>query len=121
MSLRKCFDCLVIGSGIAGLCTAIKAAESGLKVAVLSKEADLNICNTNHAQGGIVATNPVETAMALEKDILRAGDYANYLEAVRYISEQGAPLIEPFSRQDGRAVLQKRGWRIRPHPRRGAF
>ncbi|MFA6076292.1 MAG: L-aspartate oxidase [Negativicutes bacterium] len=96
MSQRSCFDCLVIGSGIAGLCTAIKAAENGMKVAVLSKETELNICNTNHAQGGIVATNPIETAAALEKDILRAGDYANYLDAVHYLSEQGAPLIEPF-------------------------
>jgi len=96
VSIRKRFDCLIVGSGIAGLCAAIKAAEAGLLVAVLSKESELNICNTNHAQGGIVATNPVEVPAALERDILRAGDYANYLSAVRYISEQGAPLIEPF-------------------------
>lgn len=96
MSQRRTFDCLVIGSGIAGLCAAVQAAEKGLKVAVLSKENELNICNTNHAQGGIVATNPVETPDALERDILRAGDYANFLDAVRYIAEYGAPQIEPF-------------------------
>ena len=96
MSARKYFDCLIIGSGIAGLCAASKAAESGLKVAVLTKEAQPDVCNTCHAQGGVVAQRPGEAPQGLVNDILRAGDYANYLDAVRYISETGAPLIEPF-------------------------
>ncbi len=49
---KSFFDVLVIGSGIGGLSCAIAAAEKGLSVAVISKEADLAESNTFHAQGG---------------------------------------------------------------------
>ncbi len=49
------FDLVVIGTGIAGLSAAIAAAEEGRSVAVLSKEAAPEECNTRYAQGGIVA------------------------------------------------------------------
>lgn len=46
------FDLLVIGSGIAGLSFAIKTANRGLRVAIVTKKASAE-SNTNHAQGGI--------------------------------------------------------------------
>lgn len=49
----KC-DCLIIGSGVAGLMTAIHAAEEGLDVIVAVKDT-LEDSNSNKAQGGIAA------------------------------------------------------------------
>ena len=93
------FDVLVIGSGIAGLSAAIAASEKGVSVAVLSKESDITNCNTNHAQGGIVAEAEGDSAEALIKDIKSAGDYLNNEAAVEYLTREGAPLIEPFLAQ----------------------
>ena len=47
-------DLLVLGSGIAGLSAAIRAADAGLKVTVLTKGAISNTA-TNYAQGGVAA------------------------------------------------------------------
>ena len=49
----KC-DCLIIGSGVAGLMTAIHAAEEGLDVVVAAKDT-VEDSNSNKAQGGIAA------------------------------------------------------------------
>lgn len=51
--MKKYYDYLVIGSGLAGLSFALKTAETG-KVAVISKTS-LDITNTSYAQGGIAA------------------------------------------------------------------
>ena len=51
--MKKRTDFLVIGSGIAGLTFALKAAKFG-KVSVVTK-AHLNDSNTKYAQGGIAA------------------------------------------------------------------
>ncbi|TAH34881.1 MAG: L-aspartate oxidase [Planctomycetota bacterium] len=47
-------DVLVVGSGVAGLCAALSAADEGAHVMVLSKSA-LEDGNTRYAQGGIAA------------------------------------------------------------------
>ena len=49
--MNECCDFLVIGSGIAGLCFAIRASHFG-KVVMITKKQDTE-CNTNYAQGGI--------------------------------------------------------------------
>ncbi|OGP81312.1 MAG: L-aspartate oxidase [Deltaproteobacteria bacterium RBG_16_54_11] len=102
-------DVLVIGSGIAGLSAAIIAAEQGLDVIVLNKEASLEESNTQYAQGGIVCRGKDDTPQLLIDDIMEAGDGISNLEAVTILASEGPALVEeflvkkigvPFSRSD---------------------
>jgi L-aspartate oxidase len=68
-------DLLVVGSGVAGLSAAVRAASSlGLSVGVLSK-AELDLATTRWAQGGVAAAlsgDPEEIDLHLA-DTLAAG------------------------------------------------
>ena len=67
------FDFLVIGSGIAGMSFALKAADKG-RVAILCKTT-LEEANTFFAQGGIASvTAPFDDFEKHIKDTLIAGD-----------------------------------------------
>ncbi len=90
------FDVLVIGSGIAGLSAAIRAAEGGCRVAVISKEASFSECNTHYAQGGIVAEGEDDSVELLSEDISRAGAYLNNTEAVKIVAEEGPLAVREF-------------------------
>lgn len=91
-------DFLVIGSGIAGLSFAIRAAEHG-SVTVLTKGKPMD-SNTAWAQGGIASVLPrdlresgdnVENHVA---DTLDAGAGLCDVDAVRTILSEGAQTIE---------------------------
>lgn len=96
MKGRYEFDLLVLGGGIAGLSAAITAAEEGLSVAVLTKEADLRESNTRYAQGGIVGPSPDETPGLLEEDVFFAGGGINFRDSVKILVEEGPPLVTDF-------------------------
>jgi L-aspartate oxidase len=67
------FDYIIIGSGIAGLYTALQASEKG-SVLVITK-GGIDDCNTKHAQGGIAAPIGLNDSAELHfKDTLKAGD-----------------------------------------------
>ncbi|MFF2843175.1 L-aspartate oxidase [Paenarthrobacter sp. NPDC057981] len=79
---------IVVGSGIAGLYSALLAAESGAEVVLLTKGA-LADSNTYYAQGGISAVldepAPGDTVAAHIADTLRAGAGHCNEEAVRIL------------------------------------
>ena len=85
-------DVLIIGSGVAGLTTAIRIAESRpeLKVTVLSKT-ELKESNTHYAQGGVAAVWNFERD-SFDKhieDTLDAGDGLCDPEVVKIVVEEG--------------------------------
>lgn len=68
------FDAVVVGSGIGGLSFALKLAEAGLSVAVVTKK-NKSDSNTNWAQGGIACvTDPGDSFASHVEDTLAAGD-----------------------------------------------
>jgi len=94
--LRRKFDVVVVGSGLAGFSAAIHCREAGLEVAILSKADNVEESNTNYAQGGIIARKPGDDAGKLAEDILAAGCRLNSREAVRTLSEEGPSLVFDF-------------------------
>jgi len=67
------FDLLVIGAGVAGLSSALKAASNGARVLLLTKGPRPD-GSTNYAQGGIASvTSPGDTFASHVSDTLEAG------------------------------------------------
>ncbi len=94
--MRKKFDVIIVGSGIAGLSSAIYLKEAGLDVAVLTKEKELAETNTNYAQGGIIAWKKDDSPQKLKEDILTAGCNYNNIEAVELFANKGPKLVFDF-------------------------
>ncbi|MBK9423960.1 MAG: L-aspartate oxidase [Bacteroidetes bacterium] len=90
---RTKVDFLVIGSGIAGLNYALKAAEFG-KVLIITK-ADEDESNTKYAQGGIAAViDPDDSFEKHVQDTLIAGDGLCDEEVVRMVIKEGPERIQ---------------------------
>jgi L-aspartate oxidase len=89
---REPYDILVIGSGIAGLSYALKAAELG-RVAVVTKKED-QASATNYAQGGIAAViDPLDDFETHIRDTLTAGAGLCHREAVERMVREAPRLI----------------------------
>lgn len=85
-------DLLVVGSGIAGLYTALKARDLG-RVIILTK-GELADSNTAHAQGGIAAAIGDEDSPRLHlMDTLEAGAGLCREEAVSVLVEEGPACV----------------------------
>ncbi len=105
------YDCIVIGSGIAGLYTALLAQSHG-RVLLLTK-ARLDDSNTNNAQGGIAAAVGTDDRPELQwRDTLEAGAGLSDPLASWVLAMEGperiADLVSfgvPFDRKDGRLAL----------------
>jgi L-aspartate oxidase len=86
------YDYVVVGSGIAGLFTAVLAAQQG-RVAVVTK-GTLSQTNTRWAQGGIAAAIAADDTAALHAaDTLAAGAGLCDPEAVRVLCAEGPARI----------------------------
>ncbi len=108
-------DFLVIGSGIAGLSFALKAAEHGTVSIVTKKEKAES--NTNYAQGGIAAV--ISGADAFDhhiNDTMKAGGYLCHRDIVELVVKEGPARIQElievgvqFTRSENGLDLGKEG------------
>lgn len=95
--MQQRVDFLVIGSGIAGLSYALKAAEFG-KVMIITK-ANEDETNTKYAQGGIAAVTYAPDSIEKHiEDTLIAGDGACDEKIVRIVIEEGIERIKELVR-----------------------
>ncbi len=107
---------LVVGSGIAGLYVALRAAELGLRPTIVTK-ARLEESNTRYAQGGIAAAIGSDDRPALHyEDTVAAGDGLVDRAAARVLTYEApariADLVRygvPFDTVEGRIALGREG------------
>ena len=94
-------DIIVIGSGLAGLATAIEAAQAGASVTVLEKMKVIG-GNTRISDGALAAPlNYLQKEQGIEdsaelfyEDMLRAGLNLNHPQLVRIVAERAAETID---------------------------
>lgn len=102
---------LIIGSGIAGLSTAIALAEKGKKSIIITAASHFPDTNTAYAQGGIIyqGDDPDSDSHKLEEDILKAGRYLNYLPAVKQLVSLGPQKVEEILIKKAKVPFDKDG------------
>src|SRR3990170_5517635 len=109
----KQYDYVIVGSGIAGLYTALLAQKAG-SVLILTK-GSIDECNTKYAQGGIAAAIGSADSPELHfQDTIAAGAGLCDPEAVRILTEEAADRIAdlvgfgvPFDTVNGEIALTK--------------
>ena len=112
------YDCLVIGSGIAGMSFALKAARGGAKVAMICKTTPSE-ANTYFAQGGVASVTNLEVDN-FEKhihDTMVAGDWLSDPAAVEQVVKNAPEQIRELiswgvdfdKKEDGDFDLHREG------------
>ena len=89
-------DILILGSGVAGLTTAIKLAKAfpEKKIIVATKD-NKDESNTKYAQGGVaVVWDKFDSFESHIADTLRAGDYENNEKVVRMVVEDAPKRLQ---------------------------
>ncbi|MDD4859951.1 MAG: FAD-binding protein, partial [Dehalococcoidales bacterium] len=107
----KQYDYIIIGSGIAGLYTALLAKEYG-SVLIITK-GSISECNTKYAQGGIAAAiGRGDSAELHFRDTIAAGDGLCNEESVRILVTEAPDRISdlvhfgvPFDTLEGQIAL----------------
>jgi len=87
------YDVLILGVGAGGCAAALRAADAGAHVLLVTKGDGIADSNTAHAQGGIIARGEDDSPALLEKDVLAAGDGLCWPPAVKQLAEEGPPLV----------------------------
>mgnify|MGYP005843156767 CR=1 FL=1 len=109
------YDYLIVGSGIAGLYTALLARQNG-RVLVLTK-GSIDECNTRHAQGGVAAAVAAGDSPELHlRDTIAVGGGLCDVEAVAVLTSEGPARIRelidlgvPFDTVNGAIALGREG------------
>ncbi len=92
------YDYIVVGSGLAGLTSALTLAKYGT-VAIMTKQ-KLTDSASNLAQGGIAAIVVADDSVELfTKDTLKAGDFHNDPKAVALLARKSRDAVDWLSRQ----------------------
>jgi L-aspartate oxidase len=92
-------DVVVLGSGVAGTCAALAAAEDGANVLLLTKAARLE-SNTRWAQGGMAAAVGPDDSVALHaEDTLGAGDGLCRGDVVRSVVGEAPEAVRELERR----------------------
>ena len=84
--MKRVTDVLIVGSGVAGLYTALNLRED-LEIIMVSKKS-VNLCNSSLAQGGIAVARGKEDFQSFIEDTLKAGKYENNIDSVRVLVEE---------------------------------
>lgn len=113
---RNTFDAVIVGAGGAGMRAALQLAQSGMKVALLSKVFPTR-SHTVSAQGGITAAlgNADEDDWRWHMyDTVKGADYIGDQEAIEYLCKTGPEAVYelehmglPFSRMDNGKIYQR--------------
>lgn len=114
-----CTDVLIIGTGAAGLYSALNLDEN-LNTILITK-GSFTQCNSYLAQGGIsVAVNEEDIPHFIE-DTMRAGNYKNQLDTVEILCRESIENIDnlarfgtPFNRKDTSLCYTREGAHSKP-------
>jgi L-aspartate oxidase len=87
-------DVLIIGCGVAGGTVALRLADAGIPVTLVTRAADAHDTNTHWAQGGIIYRGKDDAPELLVADILRAGAGHSSHTAASRLAEEGPGLVE---------------------------
>lgn len=87
-------DVLIIGCGIAGSVAALRLAEAGVPVTVVTRAEDPHDSNTNQAQGGIVYKGVEDSAELLAENVVEAGAGHCNRRAVDILAKEGPKLVK---------------------------
>lgn len=87
-------EVLIIGCGIAGGTAALRLAEKGIQVTVVTRNKDPLESNTYYAQGGIIYKGHDDSPDLLAEDIYRAGDGLSNPKAVSLLTTEGPRLVK---------------------------
>ncbi|CAM9720589.1 unnamed protein product [Discosporangium mesarthrocarpum] len=87
-------DLLVLGCGMAGASSALKAAQLGMRVTMLSASQDPSDCNSYWAQGGIIYRAEDDSPELLASDVHAAGAGICNHSAVMKLAKDGPGRVE---------------------------
>ncbi|GGI88933.1 succinate dehydrogenase flavoprotein subunit [Legionella impletisoli] len=114
--MRNKFDAVIVGAGGAGMRAALQLANSGMKVALLSKVFPTR-SHTVSAQGGITAAlgNADEDDWQWHMyDTVKGADYIGDQDCIEYLCKTGPEAVYelehmglPFSRMDNGKIYQR--------------